>query len=89
MRVTCPERQLGGLVIEARKRNVMTQLRTLRGLIACACLSWASTSSADVVTDWNEVTAELIKTRSAASGPSGLFDLAMVHAAMHDAVQAR
>ncbi len=66
----------------------MTQLRTLRSLIACACLCWASTSSADVVTDWNEVTAELIKTRPAASGPSGLFDLAMVHAAMHDAVQA-
>ena len=33
-----PERQLNGAVIEKRKRNVMTQLRTLRALIVCVCL---------------------------------------------------
>jgi hypothetical protein len=47
----------------------LTHFRTLRGRIACACLCWASTSSADVVTDWNEVTTELIKTRPIACWP--------------------
>ena len=61
------------------------------GMIVCACLFGAASSSADVVTDWNARTAQAV---GAATGPaarlagSGLFDFAMVHAAMHDAIQA-
>lgn len=62
----------------------MTQRRTLRALIACGYLSWAGIASADVVTDWNLITAPFAAARQ---GPDGLFDLAMVHVAMHDAIQ--
>ena len=65
----------------------MTQLRTVRGLIVCVCLSWASVGNADVVVDWNVITAQTIAA-GARPGPSPLFDYAMVHSAMHDAVQA-
>ena len=65
----------------------MTQLRTLRTLIVCGCLSWASVGNADVVVDWNIITAQTIAA-GMRPGPSPLFDYAMVHAAMHDAVQA-
>jgi hypothetical protein len=64
----------------------MTQRRTLRALIACGCLTYASVGRADVVTDWNLITQPFAATRP--QGPSGLFDIAMVHAAMHDAIQA-
>lgn len=63
----------------------MTRQRTLRALLVCTCLGWTSTSAADVVTVWNSATAQLAATRP---GPSGVFDLAMVHVAMHDAIQA-
>ena len=56
-------------------------------IIACVCLISAAPARADVVVDWNQFAAQAI---SAASrpGPSGVFDFAMVHLAMHDAIQA-
>jgi hypothetical protein len=57
----------------------MKRLRTFRGLIVCLCV--------DVVVDWNVITTQTIAA-GARPGPSPLFDYAMVHAAMHDAVQA-
>jgi hypothetical protein len=56
---------------------------------ACAALLCASTAGADVISDWNIQTGQ----RVAASvpprrGPSPVIDFAMVHLAMHDAVQA-
>jgi hypothetical protein len=54
-------------------------------IIACACLMSAGPASADVVVDWNGFTMQAVAARP---GPSSVFDLAMVHAAMHDAVQA-
>src|SRR5687768_2385857 len=58
-------------------------------LIACALFLSASTAGADVISDWNIQTGQ----RAGASipvrrGPSSVLDFAMVHLAMHDAVQA-
>jgi len=70
---------------------VRTRCRTLiqGGLIVAALAVGASAAAADPVTDWN---AFAVTTMSAAGatrpGPSGILDLAMVHAAIHDAVQA-
>jgi hypothetical protein len=56
-------------------------------LIACALAFCASTAGADVVVDWNIRATESIGA-GGRRGPSSIFDYAMVHAAMHDAVQA-
>ena len=48
-------------------------------------LSWALPTQADVVTEWNAVTVACSGNRA---GPSGLFDIALVQTAVHDAVQA-
>jgi hypothetical protein len=64
----------------------MKGLRILTGLIVCLYLSWASPTRADVVADWN-----VIATQTAVPvrpGPSAILDMAIVHAAMHDAIQA-
>ena len=58
-------------------------------LIACVLLIWARPAVADVVVDWNVIVAQTLVTGAATRpGPSGLFDYAMVHAAIHDAIQA-
>jgi hypothetical protein len=43
-----------------------------------------------VVAEWNTLAVQCIATATppARGGPPGLFDLALMHAAMHDAVQA-
>jgi PAP2 superfamily len=56
-------------------------------IITSACLMWAGLARADVVVDWNVFAAQAIGA-AARPGPSSAFDFAMVHAAMHDAVQA-
>src|SRR6187397_1749007 len=55
--------------------------------IACACLIWAVPAGADVVVDWNQRVAQAIAVASRPS-PANVFDYAMVHVAMHDAIQA-
>ena len=58
-------------------------------LIACAVSLCASTAGADVISDWNILTSQrLAASIPARRGPSGSLDFAMVHLAMHDAVQA-
>ena len=66
--------------------------RRLSGFVVCAFLVlWAVPARADVdvITDWNIIAANTI---SAAvpprPGPSSILDFAVVHIAMHDAVQA-
>ena len=44
-------------------------------------------ADADIVIDWNTQTEQSVRV-GGRRGPSGAFDFAMVHAAMHDAVQA-
>jgi hypothetical protein len=59
-------------------------------LIVCGYLSWASPAgAADVVTDWNLITQTVIGNGAATRPtPTGILDFAMVHIAMHDAIQA-
>jgi len=68
----------------------MRRLRNLTGLIVCGYLSWASPAgAADVVTDWNLITQTVIGNGAATRPtPTGILDFAMVHIAMHDAIQA-
>ena len=55
--------------------------------ITCACLIWAGPAGADVVVDWNQRAAQAIAV-AMRPGPTSSFDFAMVHLAMHDAIQA-
>jgi hypothetical protein len=57
--------------------------------VVCAYLCGAGAASADVVTDWNAIAASSIVSGTPARvGGSAFLDLAMVHLAMHDAIQA-
>jgi len=66
-------------------------VRLLTGLIATVSLvAWAP-ARADVVTDWNAITLNCVQgppTPANRAGPGGLLDVALVQAAVHDAVQA-
>ncbi|HET7294419.1 MAG TPA: vanadium-dependent haloperoxidase [Vicinamibacteria bacterium] len=67
----------------------MTRLPRLAALAIVCGLSWPSTAQANVVTYWNEVANQAVAAAVVGRpGPPGLLDLALVHAAMHDAVQA-
>src|SRR5215475_10956191 len=69
----------------ARKSTMKRSLQ-LTSLIVCMCLSWAGLARADVVSDWNAIALQTaIPVRP---GPSAILDMAMVHAAMNDAIQA-
>ncbi|MGB2717973.1 MAG: vanadium-dependent haloperoxidase [Vicinamibacterales bacterium] len=58
-------------------------------LVACALLLCASAAGADVISDWNIRTGQTIAASTPPRrGPSAVLDWAMVHLAMHDAVQA-
>jgi len=63
----------------------MTRFRA--ALVAVALLCPATIAQADVVTSWNTIATTAVGAGNR-PGPSGILDLAMVHAAMHDAVQA-
>ena len=67
----------------------MTRLQRLTGLIVCGYLSWAGSARADAVTDWNAIA---VQTINAAVPPrlsaSPFLDIAMVQAAVYDAVEA-
>ena len=56
-------------------------------LLLLVILALPTTVSADVITDWNAITVQATLTANR-QGPSGVIDIAIVHAAMYDAVQA-
>lgn len=63
----------------------------ITGAIAIACLSYWPKVHADVVTDWNAITVGCVQGGAHPAkrgGPAGLLDIALVQAAVHDAVQA-
>jgi hypothetical protein len=64
----------------------MTRLRGSTFLIVCAFLAWAGPAHADTVTDWNAITIDAAGTGR--PGPISFLDIALVQAAVHDAVQA-
>jgi hypothetical protein len=66
----------------------MTRLRRFTGLIICGCLTWAAPTAADPISELNAIAAETIFAGGRPAGASPLLDFAMVHAAIHDAVQA-
>src|SRR5580700_7517101 len=69
-----------------QRKSTMKRSLGLASLIVCVCLSWAGLACADVVSDWNAIASQTaIPVRP---GPSAILDLAMVHAAIHDAIQA-
>jgi hypothetical protein len=55
-------------------------------LVAALAAGWTVNAYADPVTHWNGITVSAVTTGRA--GPPGLLDIALVHAAVHDAVQA-
>ena len=66
----------------------MTRLRKLTGLIIGSCLLWTASAAADPITELNVIAAETIFAGGRPAGAAPLLDFAMVHAAIHDAVQA-
>jgi hypothetical protein len=63
--------------------------RRLVGLVVCGWLSWTGTVHADAVTDWNAIAVQALATAAPPRpGPVAFLDLAIVQAAVHDAVQA-
>src|SRR5690606_38175886 len=64
----------------------MLKMKRLASLATFGLLgSVIGTASADVVTDWNEITMSTVSVQR--PGPTGMLDVALVHVAMHDAVQ--
>jgi hypothetical protein len=68
----------------------MTNLKISRSLVLCVFVGSSAVAHANVVTDWNALAVQCISnaTPPARGGPAGLLDLAIVHLAIHDAVQA-
>lgn len=63
-----------------------TRVTALICLSVCIFLGSARPACADVMADWNAIATQMAV--PARPGPSSILDLAMVHAAMHDAIQA-
>jgi len=62
---------------------------TTAPLMAFAALSWPQIARADAVLDWNAIAVSTISTASPPRpGPVGFLDMAVVQAAVYDAVQA-
>lgn len=58
-------------------------------LLPCALVLCATTASADVIADWNLRSLQSVAAATPARrGPSAVLDFAVLHLAMHDAVQA-
>jgi hypothetical protein len=65
----------------------MTYVRlSLVGLILWGSLVWAAPVHANGITHWNGIAVRAVS--AGRPGPVGFFDLALLHAAMHDALQA-
>ena len=58
---------------------------TLARVVLCGALSFSALVQADAVTDWNAITMDAVTV--ARPGPQGMLDVALVHVAVHDAVQ--
>jgi hypothetical protein len=58
---------------------------TLSGMVMCGALGLPALAQADAVTDWNAITMDAVTI--ARPGPQGMLDVALVHIAVHDAIQ--
>jgi hypothetical protein len=69
-------------------RTTMQRRGYARILAILMVLGWfAGPAAADVVTDWNAIALTVLGAGNRPT-PSGMLDMAMVHIAMHDAIQA-
>lgn len=72
----------------------MRTIRALAAAVVFACVSAAAPANADPASDWNAITMMYVFGDPSAGvpvgrgGPPGLLDVALVHVAVHDAVQA-
>jgi hypothetical protein len=67
----------------------MMKLHSVLSFVVCGCLSWTGKVHADTVTDWNAIAVQALTTTTPPRpGPLVFLDLAIVQAAVHDAVQA-
>jgi hypothetical protein len=68
------------------KEKIMRKTQGFAGLVVCVSLAWAASAPANVVADWSRVANAAV----AAGRPAahGVLDVALVQAAVHDAVQA-
>ena len=64
----------------------MFRMQALATAVMCGSLAWSAMTRADAVTDWNEITMAAVT--APRPGPQGMLDVALVHIAVHDAVQA-
>jgi hypothetical protein len=63
----------------------------IAAIVACLCVGWIGSARANSVTDWNETTVKYVAgvgVPPGRGGPVGFLDVALVQAAVHDAVQA-
>ena len=63
------------------------KLQTCRNIVLAIIFAIPATVNADVVTDWNAITVQATVTANR-PGPSSVVDIAIVHVAIYDAVQA-
>jgi len=66
----------------------MTGLRRLTSVIVCSCLIWAAPAAAEPISKLNVIASDTIFAGGRPAGAAPMLDFAMVHAAIHDAVQA-
>jgi hypothetical protein len=64
----------------------MFKKTALAGAVLCGALNFSALAQADAVTDWNAITMDAVTVMR--PGPQGMLDVALVHVAVHDAVQA-
>jgi hypothetical protein len=55
-------------------------------VMTLAALAWFHAARADAVLDWNAIAADTISTASPPPGPIGFLEMAVVQAAVYDAV---
>jgi hypothetical protein len=72
---------------------MMTKLLRVMEIVALSTVLSAASAQANVVAEWNALAVQCISLGAGGlapsrPGPPGLLDLAIVHAAMHDAIQA-
>jgi hypothetical protein len=64
----------------------MFKMQALATAVMCGSITWSAMTRADAVTDWNEITMTAVT--ASRPGPQGMLDVALVHIAVHDAIQA-
>ena len=57
-------------------------------ILVCVSLGFVNSANADVVTDWSVIATQALGVAGVRQGPAAAIDLAMVHLAIHDAIQA-